>query len=178
MSIDHHIRELVASGYRPRRISAAEGSTVVAFPENPPSSVEDRTAAALELVSEAAAAMKGSEEHAAEMVARAEALANQAFERLQAAEARIQRAEAGKRNAELEAADTAEALARVRHELEQAEARLSECLTQLAAAEDRANLFEQRANDAEAAFERIVEAVRTQLAVARNDAEKEASNVA
>jgi ATP/maltotriose-dependent transcriptional regulator MalT len=158
--IEQYINEFIA-----KTTSPIHAKSAVNLLGDPSFSVRTSTDAALDLVSEAAAAIRGAEERAIEMVARAEQmvaraeqLANAAIEKIQLAEGRIDRAEAAQRKAE---ADCAEA----RRATEQAQTRLAATEAEVAAAEQRASLAERRASDAEVAVDCIVNAIRTQLPV-------------
>lgn len=161
---------------RPSSIAGAR--SVVDFPKDPSSSFRASAAAALDLVSEVATAVKSAEERSAEMVVRAEDLANAAIEELRLAEARAEhaearaeRAEAAQRQADADVAALSAAAAEARNDLEMSRTRLVARESELATAERRASAAERRAADAEAAVERIVDAIRTQLPLVSGDAE-------
>ena len=165
-SVEMQIKELVAG---PSADSErAESECVVSFPvfsfgQNPPPAPPDGAAAALDLVSEAAEAIKCAEDRAAEMMARAQSLASSAAEKVRLTMARIERAEAAKREVEAEVGDCKAEIERLREELKQADARIADLTDEAAAAEYRGSLAQKRASDAEAAIERVVHALRTQL---------------
>jgi len=129
-----------------------------------PRSNDDATAA-LDLVSQAAAAIKELEKQSVQAVARAHSAANAVREKLQRAEDRGDRAEAALRTSEAEAAELTAALLQTRKDLEALQSRLAVKHADLVAMEQRAAAAEKRANDAEAAVQRIVDAIRTQLPV-------------
>jgi len=120
-------------------------------------------ATALEFVCDAAEAIRLAENHAAEQIAQVEELAKTAAEKLQIARASIERAEEAQRRADSDLADLKADVEMVKGQLRQAEARFAARSDELAAADRRANLAEKRAEDAEAAIERILEAIRTQF---------------
>jgi chromosome segregation ATPase len=130
----------------------------------------DNVAVALEMVSEAAAAIRYLEEQSADAVARARGLANSAFKELESTEARAERAEAAQRESEAEVQELSAALAETRADLDFARRELADEHKRLAATEERLRLTEAKARDAEqratkanAAIQQIVEAIRTQL---------------
>lgn len=163
--LEQHMSEFAA-----RPASTALVRSVVDPPRDQSSAVHAAAsaAAALDLVSEAATAVRIAEERGAEMVARAEHLANAAIEKLRLAEAHIERAERAQRQAEAELAKVTSAAAEARNDLDMAQTRLAATESELAAAEQRASL-------AEAAVERIVDAIRTQFPVASARADKDAA---
>lgn len=127
-------------------------------------------AVALEMVSEAAAAIRQLEEQSAEAVSRARDLANSIVKKLESTEARAKRAETAQRESEAEVQELSAALARTRADLDTARRELTEKDERLAAAEGRIRSTEAEASDAEhrameanAAIEQIVAAIRTQL---------------
>ncbi|HTO79845.1 MAG TPA: ABC transporter permease [Methylocystis sp.] len=130
----------------------------------------DKAAVALEMVSEAAAAIRELEEQSAHAVARAQDLANSIVNQLEAAEARAERAEAAQRDAETAVQELSAALARTRSDLEITRRQLAKKSEELSQTEDRLRLAEAdargahlRANEAHAKIEQIVDAIRTQL---------------
>jgi len=130
----------------------------------------DKAAVALEMVSEAAAAIRDLEEQSAQAVARAQDLANSIVNQLESAEARAERAETAQRDAETAVQELSAALARTRSDLEITRRQLAKKSEELSQTEERLRLAEaegrfaqQRANEANAKIEQIVEAIRTQL---------------
>ena len=132
--LDQHLNELI--------IEPATARNIVNFPCSQSYSINDVTAAAIKLVSEAATATKN--------------LASAAIDR-------IERTETALHDAEIDVAKLTAAVADARNEIEQAQRQLAARESELAAAEQRASLAERRASDAEAAVERIVDAIRTQF---------------
>ena len=133
-------------------------------------SSNDKAAVALEMVSEAAAAIRELEEQSARAVARAQDLANSIVNQLESAEARAERAETAQRDAETAVQELSAALARTRSDLEIARRQLAKKSEELAQTEDRLRLAEAdargahlRAHEANSKIEQIVEAIRTQL---------------
>ena len=125
----------------------------------------DSATAALDLVSETAAAIRELEKQSAQAVARAHDVANAVKEKLERAEARAERAEAALRQAEAEVAKLTAANVQTRKELEVLQSCLAAKEAELAASEQRAKSVERRADDADAAIQKIVDAIRTQLPV-------------
>jgi septal ring factor EnvC (AmiA/AmiB activator) len=125
----------------------------------------DDAMAALDLVSQAAAAIKELEKQSAQAVARAHGAANAVREKLERAEDRGDRAEAALRKSEAEAADLTAALIQTRKDLDALQSRLALKQADLVAMEQRAIAAEKRATEADAAVQRIVDAIRTQLPV-------------
>ena len=135
-----------------------------------PNASDDKAAVALEMVSEAAAAIRELEEQSARAVARAQDLANSIVNQLESAEARAERAETAQRDAETAVQELSAALARTRSDLEIARRQLAKKTEELSQTEDRLRLAEAdakgahlRANEANAKIEQIFEAIRTQL---------------
>ena len=131
---------------------------------------DDSAAVALAMVSEAAAAIRELEEQSAQAVARAQDLVNSIAKQLESEEARAERAEEAQRLSEAEVKELSAALARARSELEIARRQLADKSQELSQSEDRlglaeaeARVAEQRAIEANAKIEHIVEAIRTQL---------------
>ena len=125
----------------------------------------DDATAALDLVSQAAAAIKELEKQSSQAVARAHSAANAVREKLERAEDRGDRAEAALRKSESEAAELSAALIQTRKDLDGAQSQLAARQAELAAMEQRAVAAEKRASEADASVQRIVEAIRTQLPV-------------
>ena len=69
------------------------GNSVVHFPAPQPPQQTDNASAALDLVAEAAAAVRSLEEQAAEAIERARHVADALMQRLEAADARVEEAE-------------------------------------------------------------------------------------
>jgi uncharacterized phage infection (PIP) family protein YhgE len=126
-------------------------------------SFADGGASALDLVSEAAEAIKGAEDRAATMMARAQSLASSATQKVRLTQARIERAEATKRQAEADLAGCRAEIDKLRNELKQAEATIADKSDELAAAEQRSSLAEQRATEMEGTLGRVMHAIRTQF---------------
>jgi len=130
----------------------------------------DEAAVALNMVSDAAAAIRELEEQSAHAVARAQDLAASIVEQLEATEARAERAEAAQREGEAAVQELSAALARTRSDLEITHRQLAKKSEELSQTEHRLQLAEadarvghQRAIEANAKIEQIVEAIRTQL---------------
>jgi chromosome segregation ATPase len=126
--------------------------------------------AALGMISDAAAAIRQLEQHAAIAVERARSIADATIEKLNVANARADRAERARQKAETEVADLRETLETARTEAETLRAQLVATENELTAARHRASEAERRADEAErraaeanAAVERIVSAIREQF---------------
>ncbi len=123
----------------------------------------DSTSVALELISEAAAAIRLFEQESAEALANAQDLASTTQKKLDISDARAERAEAT-------ITELGDALAQAHRELEMLQDRLLAKDSQLAAMQERAHRAEKRADRAEqeaaeanASIDRIVNAIRAQL---------------
>jgi chromosome segregation ATPase len=126
-----------------------QSDKIVQFPDAPARSPEDRGQEALELVYRAAEAIRGMED-------RARGIAEDAVEKLQAANHRIQALEGERRAAEVRIQEAEDALKRAASRIAAAEDRLAQ-------AERIARAAEARATEAEKALIRIEDAVRTRL---------------
>src|SRR5271169_2020826 len=136
---------------------------VLSFFSDTPAGSRRDTSAALDLVSQAATAIRGIQSRAADSEARAKALAESAIEKLQLAEARVCAAEAQRDLAQ-------EALSKLNMRLEEAErevarsrSRIAAAEAELANAEPHMRAAEARAINAEKAVAQIEDAIRTQL---------------
>ena len=127
------------------------------------SSSWDNARVALDLFSEAAEAIEDAEDLAAVAEARAQSIADAAIKEMGLAEARMRRAEAAQREAEAELADLRGIVEGIRKDVKQALSRYAVKEAELAATHQRAVAAEKRADDAEAAIEWIVQAMRNQL---------------
>lgn len=132
--------------------------------------VPDKTAIALEMVSEAAAAIRSLEEQSAQAVTRAHDLASAIVQKLELTEARAGQAEALLDQARAEVSELTETVAETRGHLDATRSQLNATEVQLTQMEERALRAERRAAEAEqraieanASIERIVDAIRTQL---------------
>jgi chromosome segregation ATPase len=135
-----------------------------------PAQPSDSATVALEMVSEAAAAIRCLEEQSAEAVRRAKELASSIIKQLESMEARAEHAEVAQQQSEVEVRELSSALARTQADLDIARRQLAEKDERLAAVEERVRLTEaeateaqQRAMEANAAIEKIVGAIRSQL---------------
>jgi chromosome segregation ATPase len=140
--------------------------TVVEFPARQTSVNSDSAAAALGMVSEAAEAIRRFEEEAAEAINRAHHAAEAVMKKLDIAHTRAEHAEEAQHRAEAQVDEVTALAAKMRNELETLQTRLAAKEAELEAAERRGRHAEQRAAEADAAIERIAEAIRTQLPVA------------
>ena len=113
-------------------------------------------AAALNLVSETAAAIKAFDEQAAQALMRAHEVADAVKEELGRAELRAERAETMLRLAEAQIEQMFAAVEQAHHELEILRSQLASKTAELAASE-------RRGHDAETAIEQIVDVIRAQL---------------
>jgi len=125
----------------------------------------DDALAALDLVSQAAAAIQELEKQSAQAVARTHTTANAVREKLERAEERADRAEAAARNSEAEVAELSAALVHARNDLEAMQSLIEATQAELTAMEQRALAAETRAIESDASVQRIVDAIRTQLPV-------------
>jgi len=131
---------------------------------------DDKAAIALAMVSESAATIKQLKEQSARAVTRAQDLVSSIAKKLEGEEARADRAETAQRLSEAEVKELAAALARTRSDLEITRQQLAEKSEELSRTEGRFRLAEaearvaqQRAVEANAKINHIVEAIRTQL---------------
>ena len=130
----------------------------------------DSATVALEMVSEAAAAIRCLEEQSAEAVRRARELASSIVKQLESTEARAERAEVAQQQSEVEVQELSAALARTEADLDIARRQLADKDERFATVEERVRLTkteateaQQRAMEASAAIEKIVGAIRSQL---------------
>jgi predicted nucleic acid-binding Zn-ribbon protein len=119
----------------------------------------------LDIVSEAAQAIRRFGEESALAVNRARDLAEAAVKNLDAALERADRAEAAQLAAESAAASANAEAAQLRSDIETLQDRLAMNEAKLAAATERADEAHRRAEAADAGIARIAEAVRTQLPI-------------
>ncbi len=138
--------------------------------QSEPPQPSDSATVALEMVSEAAAAIRCLEEQSAEAVRRARELAGSIIKQLESTEARAERAEVAQQQSEVEVQELSAALARTQADLDIARRQIADKDELLAAVEARVRLTEaeateaqQRAMEANAAIEKIVGAIRSQL---------------
>ena len=143
-----------------------EPEKVLQFPDTPARSTEDRGKAALELVHRAADVIRGIEERATAVEARARSLAEDAVEKLQLANDRIRSLETERRAAEARIQEAEEALKRAASRIAVVEGELSQ-------AERLTRAAETRANETEKALIRIEDAVRTLLGQRRGTSSKQ-----
>ena len=133
---------------------------------------------ALDLVYQAADAIRDIEERATASEANAQSLAKRAIEELQTAERRIQAAESGRRAAEAQLHEANDRLQQAERILERAESRIQALDAERAAADQRAKAAEKRAAEAEAEMQRVEKAIRTRLLRRKDDAPGSASAAA
>jgi chromosome segregation ATPase len=125
----------------------------------------DDATAALALVSEAAEAIRKLEEQSAHAVSRAHGAANAVMEKLERTVARAERAESALRQAESEISELTASSMQQHKEIDMLQACLADREAELAAIEQRLASAERRAEEANAAIQRIVTAIRTQLPI-------------
>jgi len=118
---------------------------------------------AVDLVSQAAVAIRDIQDRAVDSENRARALAESAIEKLKLAEARIHEAEAARRAAEENFSKFGARLQEAERKLAGAHARNSALEAQLANTQQRLSAAEARAIHAEKAVHQIEDAIRTQL---------------
>lgn len=121
-----------------------------------PARQSDEVAAVLNLVSETATAIKAFEEQAANALMRAQEVADAVREDLGHAELRAKRAETMLRLTEDHVEQMSAAIEHAHQEIEALRSQLNSKTVELAASE-------QRADDAEASIERIMDVIRAQL---------------
>jgi hypothetical protein len=117
------------------------------------------------MISEAAEAMKRFEDEAAEAISRAHDSAEEVMKNLDIANTRAERAEEAQRKAVAQVDEFTALASQMRGERAMLQTRLAAKEAELAAAKRRADHAEQRATEADAAIERVVEAIRAQLPV-------------
>lgn len=132
--------------------------------------VEADADSALALVSEAAATIRQREQLAAQAVTRAHNAAIAVKEQLRAAELRAERAEAALNQAEGEIDELTAAAVEANRTIETLQASVSMREAELTAMEQRALAAEKRVVESEAAIQRIVTAIRTELPVSNASA--------
>ncbi|MGD9540636.1 MAG: ABC transporter permease [Methylocystis sp.] len=118
-----------------------------------PSRESDKVAAALNLVSETATAIKAFEEQAAQALMRAQEVADAVREDLDRAELRAERTETMLRLTEDQVEQMSTAIQDAHQEIEALQSQLDSKIAELAASE-------RRADDAEDAIERIMDVIR------------------
>jgi chromosome segregation ATPase len=118
---------------------------------------------AVDLVYQAAEMIKGVQDHAGEIEARAEELVRRAIAKLQASDTRIQSLEIERRASEAALNEATARIQEVEKVLARAQSRIAASESQLSAADLRARTAEARANEAEKALIRIEDAIRSQL---------------
>jgi chromosome segregation ATPase len=124
---------------------------------------QQRTSAALDLVSQVAKIIRGLQERAAETEARARTLAESALERLRQAETRVNDAETARAHAQDAMGRLSARLQEAERELEHAQGRIVTAENKLAGAEHQVRSAEARAALAEKAVTQINDAIRAQL---------------
>lgn len=139
---------------------AQRSGSVVSFPMQPPQR-GDSAAAALDLVAEAAAAVRGLEEQATEAIVRARHVADALVKKLEIANAQVEDTDNRLQHAEA-------VISQLMAEAREADSTLSTLQRTLAAKEADLAAAERRADDAEAAIQSIVDAIRAQLPLAFN----------
>ena len=122
----------------------------------------DPAATGLDLVERTAELIRATEEHAAEMVARAEAAAAHLQEEMRLAERVLEAAETRRRIAEGEVKELKTRLDEVERSYQD---RIDNLASDLEAAQQRALTAEERADDAESALDRIQQAMQGILKV-------------
>ncbi len=137
---------------------------------------EEAANSVLALVSEAAASIRQREQQAASAVARAHDAAKAVKEQLRNVEGRADRTEAALRQAKAEIADLTSTLAQANKDIELLHSYLAAKDAEIAASEQRAVAAEQRGGDAEAAIQRIVEAIRREFSVSAGFILEQAAN--
>ena len=127
------------------------------------SSARTERTSAIDLVYQAADAIRDTEEHATAIEANAQSLAKRAIEELQGAERRIQAAETARRAAEAQIGEANARIQQAERVLEMAESRIQALEVERANAELRAKAAEKRAAEVDAELARVEKAIRTRL---------------
>jgi len=127
-----------------------------------PAGDPDRAATGLDLVERTAELIRATEEHAAEMVARAEAAAAHLQEEMRLAERVLEAAETRRRIAEGEVKELKARLDEIEKSYQE---RIDNLTADLEAAQQRALKGEERADEAESALDRIQQAMQGILKV-------------
>jgi chromosome segregation ATPase len=153
-----HMRDHIANSD-----SIDQADKVLRFRNAPPCSTENEGEAALDLIYQAAEVIRGIEDRANTIEVRAQCLAQDAIEKLQLAENRIQSLETERRAAEACMSEASVKIRETEKALKQAESRIEAAEDQLSQAELRARIAEKRAGEAEKALIRIEDAICTQL---------------
>jgi chromosome segregation ATPase len=154
--LKEHLADIIA-----RSASATPGDNVVNFAPSRAATFD--SADVLDLVFQAADAIKCREDRAAEIETRAQALAQRALDELQNAKKHIEKANRTQRIAEARAADTFEKIQALERTLKQHEALIATSQAKLLAAERHSRTIEARAQEAEHALARIEDAIRKKL---------------
>jgi chromosome segregation ATPase len=136
---------------------------VLRFPNASPRSAMIDGAAALDLIYQAAEIIRGIEDRAIAIEARARTLIEDAVKKLQLADIRIQSLETERRAAEARMNEDSVRIQEAEKALKRAESRIAAAEAQLSEAELCARTAETRASEAEKALIRIEDAIRTQL---------------
>jgi len=118
---------------------------------------------ALDLVSQAAELIRGTEERALEIEKRAQRFAEGAAEEVRRTRSRIKELEVDRQLTEKYAREVCAKLEEADKALQHAQSRISAAEDRLLDAERRAEIAEARATEAEASIRRIEEAIRTKL---------------
>ncbi|HEY3643686.1 MAG TPA: hypothetical protein VGL31_21500 [Xanthobacteraceae bacterium] len=153
-----HMRNHISGGP-----SIEPGEEVLNFRRAAPEPGKHRDGDAVALVYQAADAVRGAQDRAAQIEARAEDLVKLAIEKLQIAENRIRSAEVEQRAAEAGMNEASARIQATETALQRALSRIAALEAQLSEAEPRAHAAETRAAEAEKALRRIEHAIRTQI---------------
>jgi chromosome segregation ATPase len=162
LDLDQVVDEIIPRGDMAPKVSRP---TDLILRQTLPAASDDATAA-LALVSEAAEAIRKLEEQSAQAVSRAHSAANSVMEKLERTVARAERAESALRQAESEISELTASSLQQHKEIEMLQGCLSDREAELTALEQRLDSAERRAEEANAAVQRIVNAIRTQLPIA------------
>lgn len=163
--LKEHMRSHVAG----RSASVSSIDEHSSFRQAPPRSTRPERTTAIDLVYQAADAIRDIEERAVASEANAQSLAKRAIEELQMAERRIQAAESGRRAAEAQLHEANDRLQQAERILERAESRIQALDAERAAADQRAKAAEKRAAESEAEMQRVEKAIRTRLLRRKDD---------
>ena len=144
-------------------VSIEPREKVLRFPDAPRSAARSEGEAALDLVDQAAEMIMRIEADAAAVEVRARSLVQDAVEKLQLAESRIQSLEAGRRKAEQRIHEANARAQEAEEGLKEAQSHAAAMEAELCAMEMRVKGAEARADETKQVLVRVEEAIRTRL---------------
>jgi len=139
------------------------GQNILSFPTDMPGDSRYDTSSALDVVSQAAGAIRSIQDRAVETELHAKALVETAIEKLRLAEARIHSAEAERGQAQADLSKLSARLQEAERELAGTQSRIATVESELAKANQYMRAAETRAINAEKAVSQIDDAIRTKL---------------